>query len=162
MNGLDNLSICDKECESLIFICIDASDNAMRAFEWFYDNFYRECHTVGLVHIHPAPTSHHGNKLANVDDIDTQLEDIKEKSNLVIQRFSNVCAEYRVKAKVFSKAKGESVGRTICEMVKEHKPATIVMGQRGLGAVKRALYGSVSDYVLHHAHIPVLVIPPPK
>ncbi len=34
----------------------------------------------------------------------------------------------------------------------------IVIGSRGLGAVSRALMGSVSDSVVRHAHCPVLVI----
>jgi nucleotide-binding universal stress UspA family protein len=34
----------------------------------------------------------------------------------------------------------------------------IVMGSRGLGGVKRALMGSVSDSVVRHAHCPVLVV----
>ena len=34
----------------------------------------------------------------------------------------------------------------------------IVVGSRGLGAVSRALMGSVSDSVVRHAHCPVLVI----
>lgn len=33
----------------------------------------------------------------------------------------------------------------------------IVMGGRGLGGMKRALIGSVSDSVVRHAHCPVLV-----
>ena len=34
----------------------------------------------------------------------------------------------------------------------------IVMGSRGLGGVRRALMGSVSDSVMRHAHCPVLVV----
>ena len=34
----------------------------------------------------------------------------------------------------------------------------IVLGSRGLGGVKRALMGSVSDSVVMHAHCPVLVV----
>ena len=38
----------------------------------------------------------------------------------------------------------------------------IVMGCRGLGGVRRALMGSVSDSVVRHAHCPVLVVRPEK
>lgn len=38
--------------------------------------------------------------------------------------------------------------------------AVIVIGSRGLGAVKSALFGSVSSGLLHHARRPVLVVPP--
>jgi nucleotide-binding universal stress UspA family protein len=34
----------------------------------------------------------------------------------------------------------------------------IVMGSRGRGGVGRALMGSVSDSVIHHAHCPVMVV----
>ena len=34
----------------------------------------------------------------------------------------------------------------------------IVLGSRGLGAVSRALMGSVSDSVVRHAHCPVFVV----
>ena len=34
----------------------------------------------------------------------------------------------------------------------------IVMGSRGLGGLRRALMGSVSDSVVRHAHCPVLIV----
>jgi nucleotide-binding universal stress UspA family protein len=34
----------------------------------------------------------------------------------------------------------------------------IVLGSRGLGPLRRALMGSVSDSVIRHAHCPVLVV----
>jgi nucleotide-binding universal stress UspA family protein len=34
----------------------------------------------------------------------------------------------------------------------------VVMGSRGRGAVRAALLGSVSHHVLHHCHVPVLII----
>ena len=35
---------------------------------------------------------------------------------------------------------------------------TIVLGSRGLGAVRRALMGGVSESVVRHAHCPVFVV----
>ncbi len=46
----------------------------------------------------------------------------------------------------------------ILALAKELRVDLIVMGCRGLGGVRRALMGSVSDSVVRHAHCPVLVV----
>lgn len=49
-------------------------------------------------------------------------------------------------------------GRRICEVAAEEAFDAIVIGSHGSGFVKRALLGSVSHHVLHHAPCPVIVV----
>lgn len=48
-------------------------------------------------------------------------------------------------------------GEAIVSVAKEEKAQLIVTGCRGMGKIRRTFLGSVSDYVIHHAHCPVLV-----
>jgi nucleotide-binding universal stress UspA family protein len=48
--------------------------------------------------------------------------------------------------------------REIVHLSEEIGAGLIVMGSRGLGGVRRALMGSVSDSVVRHAHCPVLIV----
>jgi nucleotide-binding universal stress UspA family protein len=50
------------------------------------------------------------------------------------------------------------VALEIVALAEELGVGLIVMGCRGLGGVRRALMGSVSDSVVRHAHCPVLVV----
>lgn len=50
-------------------------------------------------------------------------------------------------------------GEAICELATELAADVIVIAQRGQGALRRAVMGSVSGYVIHHAASPVLVVP---
>ena len=52
--------------------------------------------------------------------------------------------------------------REIVALSEELGAGLIVMGSRGLGGVRRALIGSVSDSVVRHAHCPVMVVRPGK
>jgi nucleotide-binding universal stress UspA family protein len=46
----------------------------------------------------------------------------------------------------------------IVDLAEEIGAGLIVMGSRGLGGIRRALMGSVSDSVVRHAHCPVLIV----
>jgi nucleotide-binding universal stress UspA family protein len=53
------------------------------------------------------------------------------------------------------------VGRPDAEIVglaDELGAGLIVLGSRGLGPLRRALMGSVSDSVVRHTHCPVLIV----
>ncbi len=46
----------------------------------------------------------------------------------------------------------------IVDLAEELSVGLVVVGSRGLGGIKRALVGSVSDSVVRHAHCPVVVV----
>jgi nucleotide-binding universal stress UspA family protein len=46
----------------------------------------------------------------------------------------------------------------IVDFAKQNRLDLIVMGSRGLGGIKEALLGSVSNAVVHKSHVPVLVV----
>ena len=48
-------------------------------------------------------------------------------------------------------------GQAICHVAEEENAIMVVMGTRGMGKIRRTLMGSVSDYVVHHAKMPVVV-----
>lgn len=48
-------------------------------------------------------------------------------------------------------------GEGIVKSATELDAALIVTGTRGLGNIRRTLIGSTSDYILHHAHAPVMI-----
>ena len=51
-----------------------------------------------------------------------------------------------------------TVAEQIVSLAEEIEAGLIVVGSRGLGGIRRALMGSVSDSVVRHAHCPVLVV----
>lgn len=60
------------------------------------------------------------------------------------------------------KVRGEqrkNAGDGILSIAEQEKADFIVMGTRGLDPVRRTLLGSVSDFVIRHSKIPVLVCP---
>ena len=46
----------------------------------------------------------------------------------------------------------------LAEMIELHGADAVVMGARGIGAVKSALVGSVSHWLLQHSPVPVTVV----
>jgi len=54
-----------------------------------------------------------------------------------------------------------SPGKIICQRAKEDNSDIIVVGHRGRWGLSEILLGSVSNYVFHHAHCCVFVVPTP-
>ena len=66
---------------------------------------------------------------------------------------------FQIEGKVRS-VHADKPGEGIVRIAEELNADLIVMGTRGEGALRRTITGSVSDYVLHHTTVPVLICPP--
>jgi nucleotide-binding universal stress UspA family protein len=53
-----------------------------------------------------------------------------------------------------------SIYRTLLDSARDRDAAAVVIGSRGHSAVSAALIGSVAMGLVHHAHVPLLVVPP--
>ncbi|GJN23302.1 hypothetical protein PR202_gb10938 [Eleusine coracana subsp. coracana] len=86
----------------------------------------------------------------------------EENSRRITARALQICnaKQARVRATV-AVVEGDAK-EAICQAVEQIHAGLLVLGSRGLGKIKRAFLGSVSDYLTHHATCPVLVVKPPK
>jgi nucleotide-binding universal stress UspA family protein len=57
---------------------------------------------------------------------------------------------------------GGSPGPGLVEVAQREAAGLIVTGSRGLGGFRELIIGSVSHYVVQHADIPVVVVPPDR
>jgi nucleotide-binding universal stress UspA family protein len=84
---------------------------------------------------------------------------VKKYGQKILQRFnlpaaSGPDAKLTVKGIVMrGDPRDELVRKT-----QELNAVALVLGSRGLGAFKRAFLGSVSDYIVHHSAVPVIIV----
>lgn len=82
-----------------------------------------------------------------------------EKSEKLHSNYSNECVEANVKHEYYT-ITAKSPGEGICQSSIDNNADMIVIGNRGLGKIKRTLLGSVSDFVVNRSSIPVTIVPP--
>lgn len=75
----------------------------------------------------------------------------------VENRYSVLCTQQKIKHKI--SIRSGNPGEEIVDAAKADSVDVVVMGTRGLGTIRRTVLGSVSDYVIHHIKIPVLIVP---
>lgn len=144
-----------------ILIPVDGSENAQGAFDFYIANLMKADDEVLLLHVQQTP---HLSVISLSEPLNmpteewtTKISDQVKKSQALIAHYEMLCESKKLKK--HSLLDSGKPGEAICRAAKEKQVSMIVMGSRGLNAIRRTFVGSVSDYVLHHAHIPVTVVP---
>jgi nucleotide-binding universal stress UspA family protein len=136
-----------------VLLATDGSEEATVATQIVTDLGKKTGSELHVVHVGEIPITHYPDRFgyrALYEEherearqlLETQVESIKAAAATVAQEHLRM-----------GKADEEVV-----VLAEELGADLIAMGGRGLGGVKRALMGSVSDSVVRHAHCPVLVV----
>lgn len=145
-----------------ILLAIDSSDQAEQAFDWYLSTVHRPDNEVLILHVPEAATTDtdknkgsQGSQPAKASNDDASAKDPMKTKELE-DKFNGKILENGISGRVRSEG-GSKPGEIICKIAEEEEVAMIVVGTRGLGKVRRAIMGSVSDYVVHHSPCPVIV-----
>ncbi|XP_076912862.1 universal stress protein PHOS34-like [Bidens hawaiensis] len=155
------------EQKPVMVVGIDDSDHSFYALEWTLDHFLvpsapNTPFKLVVVHSKPSPTSAIGFAGPGAADVYPFVDsDLKKIAARVVERAKELCHSKSVddvKVEVVE----DDARNVLCEAVERYHATILVVGSHGYGAIKRAVLGSVSDYVTHHAHCTVMIVKKPK
>jgi nucleotide-binding universal stress UspA family protein len=119
-----------------------------------------ELHLLSVAAGYPDPVYQIHEASLRYETYEQALEAVKGEAQKVLDEQGRKVREAGGSVKEAHLKIGERRDRAIIHLAEELDAGLIVMGSRGLGGVRRALMGSVSDSVVRHAHCPVLVVRP--
>ncbi|KAK1576410.1 hypothetical protein Q3G72_013555 [Acer saccharum] len=165
-------------------IAMDFSPHSKAALRWAVDNLINAGdHRVILINVQPPKADHTRKKLFKdtgsplipleefreinfskqygltwdpevVDILDT----VSRTKGSKVDISTPVCVFSEKQTKVLAKVYWGDPREKLLDAVEDLKLDSLVVGSRGLGAIKRVLLGSVSDYVVTNASCPVTVV----
>ena len=144
------------ETGKIVTIGVDGSKYADFALEFYKKSVKTPGDKVVLIHV-PQMYSMEDASPGVIQDLMMKMRDKADKMrDSYRQKLSEAGIEGDVEL-----AFGNP-GEQIIAVSTKVNAKMIIIGARGVGLIRRTLMGSVSDYVLHHSHVPVLVTKLPQ
>lgn len=100
-----------------------------------------------------ADGSGHAGATMSPEELETLQENARSEGEAIVQAAADAVGIVGIETRVLEGRPGP----TLCSFAREVSANAIVMGTRGRGRLKRALLGSVCDYVVRNAPCPVVV-----
>ena len=120
-----------------------------------------ELHLLTVARGSPDPAYYTNNDVVFLyETYEEALDEVKGVAQRVLDEQARKVEEAGGTVKEAHLKIGERPERAIVHLAEEMGVGLIVMGSQGLGGVRRALMGSVSDSVVRHAHCPVVIVRP--
>ncbi|ERN03986.1 hypothetical protein AMTRI_Chr13g118350 [Amborella trichopoda] len=153
------------EGEKKVMVAVDDSECNRYAFEWFLENLLPSLSTqLYVFHVEPLDNisyAYAASLGAAPPQLIEALQDQQRKiTKVLVDKIKEICTKRSITAEIIT-VRGEPKD-AICEAVEKYQIELLVLGSHGRGALQRAFLGSVSNYCVHHAKCPVLVVKKPK
>nr|GFA04479.1 hypothetical protein [Tanacetum cinerariifolium] len=175
--GNDGKETAEEKNTMKIWIAVDESDGSFYALKWALEHLFMQHDAittkdkeqpfmVTVVHVQPPFKPNYtalpvGPVLFSTSGMrESVLKAEEESAAKILARAQELCDEHKIKAE-YLVLKGNPK-EILVEAVEQMDIELLVVGSRGLGQIKRAVLGSISDYCAHHAKCPVLIVRPPK
>ncbi|XP_052780560.1 universal stress protein YxiE-like isoform X2 [Mya arenaria] len=140
----------------IVLIAMDGSEYSDYAFDWYWDNIHRDSDHVVLLHVPEYHTVVQSPMvMADVTVISEMMAEEEKRIKSFLEGLGQKLKDKKVGGKV--KSVGGNPGEVVCRVAKEEGATLIVTGTRGMGKIRRTFLGSISDYIIHHSNVPVLV-----
>jgi nucleotide-binding universal stress UspA family protein len=137
-----------------ILLATDGSSDAELALGTAVDLANSTDSDLHVVTVAPGYPSYDVRNPAVVEQLREEAEKVLGEQAKKIEQAGGKVAERHLRIA------GRHRADQIVEVAEDIGAGLIVMGSRGLGGIRRALIGSVSDSVVRHAHCPVLIVRP--
>jgi nucleotide-binding universal stress UspA family protein len=146
-------------------VCYDGSRSAKEALAVAAKTLSAE--PITLLHIWAPPQAVLADSFADPGvTADPSLEDLErfclERAQVILTEGHELARALGIEVEQLLVRSGGAAWRTILDTAVERECRLIVVGTRGRTAVQSNLLGSVSNAVVHHSQIPVLIVPGPS
>lgn len=84
-------------------------------------------------------------------------KEAKDKAEALKHKYTALAKELGVESADIQIKTSDKPEHSIVDTADKLKVTYIVSGSRGMGVIRRTILGSTSDFILHHAHCPVLI-----
>ena len=137
-----------------ILVALDGSQHADQALAEAIDLAEREHARLTLFTavVPPPAAAFFG---ATGDAVTAIYQDVEARAEAILRRARDRVPDDVSVSTVLST---DPIEPSLIRQIKNGHHDLVVMGSRGRGAVRSALLGSVSHYVLHHSPVPVLIV----
>lgn len=146
----------------VVMVAIDASPGAKYAFNWYLKHIWSREDLVLLAHVPETPylanlSFKKGAPTLPTEDWVKTMKNLNEKTRKLQEEYEVDCVKRKIKFKFVGET-AKNPGEELCRVATDEEADMIVIGSRGLSALKRAMIGSVSEYVVRNSGMPCIVV----